>query len=39
MTKKQAVRNMILAFLLIGVMLLGAFAALGGTHLIQSLPR
>jgi hypothetical protein len=39
MTKKQAVRNMILALLLIGVMLVGAAAALGGTHLIQSFPR
>jgi hypothetical protein len=39
MTKKQATRNMILGLLLIGVMIIGAFAALGGTHLIQSLPR
>jgi hypothetical protein len=39
MTKKQAVRNMILAVLLIGVMGIGAAVALGGIHLVQSLPR
>ena len=39
MSKKQAVRNLVVAFILIGVILAGAAAAIGSVHLILSLPR
>ena len=39
MSKRQAVRNMLVAGILIAVILIGAVAALSSTHLILTLPR
>ena len=39
MNKRRATRNMLTAVLLIGVVLIGAAAALGSIYLVMNLPR